>query len=476
MEVNDTVNVSISLNTTAAPVVNYNQMFLSDTTDVPVYRRYLDVTRTSYTSDLTSGQDPYNFAAAFWSQSRTATTLRIGRWVKTATAAYAIGASAVQTAATYAALTNTAQLKIVEGVSSEDINPDFTGDTTRAMVAASIQTALQAGVLTAAYTCSIDNLGNIQIVSDNTGAAADAVSWSTPAAGVDLSLPAYLGSSTSIAGLDAEEPADALTAISALDDDYYDICIRGESAAQQQTLAAAVESLKKQCTLVTSVADDKNPVSTTDVPYLLNALAYDNTKMIYTEHTTTATGGWVDATTQGTCLPAVEGTTSWGSEPLTGVYESGKDAFDSPIPLTNAERTALENKSCNYIVDTGGSTYQRKGLQCSGEQTNIVLGRHWMENEMSSQIHAYNLTVPLAGFDNVTLGAYEKIVRSVLATALARGFIVDTRERPITVTFPDADDFTAAQRASHTMTLSNVFSCYMNSQVNDVVVTGEIRI
>ncbi len=41
---------------------------------------------------------------------------------------------------------------------------------------------------------------------------------------------------------------------------------------------------------------------------------------------------------------------------------------------------------------------------------------------------------------------------------------------------PIADDFTAAQRASHTMTLSNVFNAYVNSVVNDVAITGELRI
>jgi hypothetical protein len=476
MEVRDTVSVTITLETTATPVVSFNQMFLTDTTDVPVDRRYLDVTKSSYQDDLTSGQDPYNFAQSFWSQKRTAETLRIGRWIDTATAALAVGPSATQVASVYAALTTTAQLKIVEGAANEDINPDFTGDTTMADVATSIQAALALGTLTAAYTCSIDNIGRIQIVSDNTGASADAVSWTTPAAGIDLSLAAYLGASVSVAGFDAEEPTDALTAISALDDDYYDVAIRGEDTTQQKALAAYIEAKSKQLTLVTAVADDKDPSSTTDVPYVLNSLSYNNSKIIYTEHTITSTGGWVDAATQGTCLPALQGKVGWAQQKLTGVFQSGKDGFGSAKPLTASEVAALEDKNCGHIVATGGTTYLRKGLQCSGEQTNLISGKHWMEATMQNRIHDYNVVADLPAFDNRTLTAYEKIVREVLAEALEREFIVDTRDRPITVTFPDADDFTAAERASHTMTLSNVFSCYMNSQVNDVIVTGEIRI
>jgi hypothetical protein len=473
MEIRDTVNVSIALNTTATPVTSYNQMFLSDTSDVPIDRRYIDTTRSSYTSDLTSGTDAYNFAAAFWSQKRTAQTLRIGRWAKATVNSYMVGPNATQVASVYAALAATAQLKIVEGVANEDITPDFTGDTSMADVCTSITTALAASVLASAYTCSLDALGRIQIVSDQT---VESVSWATPAAGIDLSGTAYLGASVSVDAVTAEEPTAALTAISAIDDDYYDMAIRGESAAQQQTLAAAVESLDKQLTLVTSVADDKDPSSTTDVPYLLNALNYDNTKIIYTEHTITATGGWVDAVTQGCCLPATEGSVLWTSEELTGVFESGKDAFGSALPLTATERGALEDKNCNYIVLIGGFTYMRRGLNCSGEQTNIVLGRHWLQNSMSRDIHTYNVANPYSAFDNPTIGAYEKICRQYITEGVARKFLVDTPDRPVVFNFPDADDFTAAQRASHTMTLSDVFSCYMNSQVNDVVITGEIRI
>jgi hypothetical protein len=451
-------------------------MLLVDTTDVSTDVRYLDTTKSSYQSDLTSGTTHYKWAQEFWSQKRSAEELRIGRWVKTATAALAVGPDAVTTAADYAALTTTGQLNIVEGASNEDINPDFTGDTTFADVAASIQTALQAGVLTAAYTCSIDNHGRIQIVSDNPGSTADSVSWGTPAAGTDLSGASYLGTSVSVDGLDAEEPSDALTAISAINDEYYDIAIRGESTAQQQTLAATVESLAKQLTLVSTEAGAKSAISTSDVPYLLSQLGYDRTHILYTEHNIDELVGMVDAAVQGTCLPAEAGTTAWSSEKLSGVYESGKDSFALPLALTNAERSALEDKNCNYIVNTGGVLYSRKGVNCSGEEKVTMIGVDWLQENIQNDIHSYNVNHPRPAFDEPTLAAYEKIVRQYLTEALSRGFIVDTRERPITISFPDADDFTAAQRASHTMTLSNVFSAYINSTVNDVVITGEFRI
>ncbi len=469
------VSCTITLQTSASPSVSYMQMFLCDSTDVPVDVRYRDTTRSGYTTDLTSTENTYKFAQAFWGQRRTADSLRLGRWVSAATASHMIFSSATSTAATYAALTNTAQIGILEaGESVVDINPNFTGDVTMSDVAASIEAAM-AGVV-ASYTCALDILDRVVITSDNTGASAAAVSAQTPVAGVDLTGAAYLGSSTSIAGLDLETPSAALTAISAIDDDYYDIAIRGESAAQQLTLAATVEGLDKQLTLVTGVAADKSAVSTTDAPYLLNALGYDNTSIWYTEHTITAVGGWVDACVQGACLPAEEGSCAWSFESLSSVYASGKDYADSPIALTTAEKSALEDKNCNWFETVGNDTYGYPGLTCSGEEKRIILGRHWLQNSIVGDIASYKLNNALPAFDDITLAGFERIIRQYLTEALSRGIIIDTAARPITLDMPTADDFTAAQRASHTMTLSDVFNAYINSVVNDVAITGELRI
>jgi hypothetical protein len=63
-------------------------------------------------------------------------------------------------------------------------------------------------------------------------------------------------------------------------------------------------------------------------------------------------------------------------------------------------------------------------------------------------------------------------IREVGAEAIARGILLDTAEFPWTVTIPDADDFTAAERATHTMTITDAFTGYLNSAVNDYVIVG----
>jgi len=472
------VSCAITLQTSASPTVSYKQAFFCDSTDVPVDVRYQDVVRSGYTTDLTSTENTYKFAAAFWSQKRTADYLRVCRWVSAATSPFFVCGDHETTLATWVAVTD-ASFTVTTTAGADAITAcTFASCTSMADVAAAIDAKIVSGNVSKAR-CTIDALDRI-IFTDVpvTGPGANTVVVSASGAGTDITVAAYLDvpGGHQVAGLAIETPSAAIAAVSAIDDDYYDIAFRGESAAQQLTLAATVEALDKQLTLVTGVAADKSAISTTDAPYLLNALGYDNTMIMYTEHTITAVGGWVDAAVQGAVLPAKEGSTAWSFEKLSGVYASGQDYASSPIALTAAEKLALENKNCNWFETVGNDTYMYPGLNCSGEEKRIILGRHWMQNSIVADVASYKLNNALPAFDDKTLTGFERIIRQYLTEALVRGIIIDTAARPITLDMPIADDFTAAQRASHTMTLSDVFNAYINSVVNDVDITGELRI
>ncbi len=472
------VSCTITLQTSASPTVSYMQMFLCDSTDVPVDVRYVDVERSGYTTDLTSTENTYKFAQAFWSQKRTADYLRCGRWVSAATSPHFICGDTVETLATWIAVTDASFTCTTTAGADVCTAATFASVTSMADVAAVYDAKIVAGG-NSGGRCALDILDRVVFTDPAvTGAGVDTIVITYSGAGTDTTGTGFLDipGGEQIGGLDIETPSAALTAISAIDDDYYDVAIRGESAAQQLTLAATVEGLDKQLTLVTGVAADKDSGSTTDAPYLLNALGYDNTSIWYTEHTITATGGWVDAAVNGAVLPAEEGSCAWSFEALSSVYASGKDYADSPIALTTSEKSALENKNCNWFETVGNDTYGYPGLCCSGEEKRIILGRHWMQNSMVADVASYKLNNALPAFDDITLAGFERIIRQYLTEAKARGIIIDTAARPITVDMPTADDFTAAQRASHTMTLSNVFNAYINSVVNDVAITGELRI
>ena len=110
----------------------------------------------------------------------------------TYSSAYLTGATAAEsTAATWAALTSTGKFTIsINGTEYADVNPDFTGDTTMALVAASIQTALRTAT-SALETVEWDTDHFVISSVDTTYESAITV-CSAPTAGVDLSSATYL--------------------------------------------------------------------------------------------------------------------------------------------------------------------------------------------------------------------------------------------------------------------------------------------
>lgn len=108
------------------------------------------------------------------------------------TPAFLTGATAAEdTAATWAALTNTGKFTItVNGTERADVNPNFTGDTTMALVAASIQTALRAA--TGRQETVVWSTDHFVISSADTTYESAITVCSTPSAGADLSSATYM--------------------------------------------------------------------------------------------------------------------------------------------------------------------------------------------------------------------------------------------------------------------------------------------
>lgn len=483
-------SVAITLQTSAAPQTSYTQMFLSDSTDVPIDMRYRDTTRAGYTTDLTSGEETYDFAQNFWSQKRTAQTLRLGRWIKTASSPHFICGDHETSYAVWKLISDGSfAVQDNAGTPNKDILTacDFTGITDLNGILTVLNAKLAAiavpnitGLDSATFTFDVTD--RLVLTNSTTGASAATITIVSDATGTDLSTSTYMDAGATgtdgvtVPGYDAEEPTAAVTAISNINDDWYDLCIRGESAAQQLALAAQIESLDKQLTLVTTDGDADDAAATTDIGYLTNALGYKHTMIIYTEHTVDETGGWPDACVQGAVLPALEGSTSWDHEELTGAYESGKGLAGEAIALTATQRSALGDKGYCWIEKVGNSTFLYNGKTVGGEEKRIILGVHWMQNSMVADMFSYRINTPNAAFDEKTLAAFEGIIRRYLTEAKARGIITDTAARPITITMPTADEFEVAERATGIMELSDVFSAYINPHVSDLIVTGEFRI
>jgi hypothetical protein len=465
MNINEIVPVTIGLSASPASQARFSTPILMvDHADIPVDKRYRTVTRSSYATALTASTDHLSWCTTLWSQNYNPSIAYIGRWVSSATPAYMVFPDAVATAATYAALTSTGQIKIVEGVSNEDINPDFTGDTSMTDVCASIETALGLGTLTASYTCSLDAYDRVVIYSDNTGSAADAVSAATPAAGTDLTGSAYLGAEFSVAGLDAETLGESLAAIFAKDNTPFIVCERGAVLAEKVAFSTSVNAMDKILLLVTNDTDCKDSSSTTDMAYLIEALGHQKTHITYTEHSTQNP----DAAICGEIFPRKEATTNLALTPLTGLSESGLDVDGTTvIPLTSDEISALEDKGTDFLVNPAGYVHLTNGLAAGGNEIRIMVGKAFMAAKISEDIYAYLLANDVVTFSDEDINAIKSRIVYWAEEMVDRKVL----EAGYEITMPAASDFTAAMKATHQMDLDDLADMPAQIAVNKVDIT-----
>jgi hypothetical protein len=477
MKISELVNVSIGLSVTPPSQASFNvPLLLVDHADVPIDTRYLEVTRSSYATDLTAATEQVNWCAALWAQNYNPASAYIGRWVSADSSPYFVCVGFETTVATWEAVvdgcftvTTTAGADILAAV-------DFTGVTSLADIALVIDGDLVAGGLSGAR-CTVDALNRI-IFTDGgvTGAGADTVVLSASGAGTALEAAAFLNAADGfqVGGVDIEAQGTAMNAILAKDNAPFIMCERGGSIAQVLAFSVAVNALDKILLVVDDDPNAKNSALSTDVGYQIHALTHNKTHMTYTEHTTTvgaSANQYPDAATIGEILSRAnkEGAISLALNPLTGVSQSGLYTdLTTVIPLTVTERSALEAKGYDYLIKPNTVTHLRHGLAAGGNEMRVMIGKAFMAAKISEEIYGYLVANEVVTFSDPDIQALKGITSYWANEMVDRGLLdADTFEWD----FPSAADFTAATKATHTMTLSNVFSADVLSAVNDIVMT-----
>lgn len=474
-EIVDHIDFQTLLQTASAPRASFGiGLFLVDDDQIPVDLRIRFVTKTGFKTDLTEATVPYDYSNVYFGQSIVAENLMLGRWAKVATnPLFVCGSGYEKDFEAWKAVTD-GTYKVIDNTTPTPLEDDITGVTFAAITALSqvvtvLTTALQAqgvnivGIATSTF--EFDSLGRLVLKMSTSGEAAKSVSITAEGTGTDLSAAAFMDAAngSSVAGLDAETPVAAKNAIKAIDNSFYNIQIRGEDATQAQALAVDVETDEKLLDLFITDADAKDPVSITDVPFLLKALSLKRTNCVYTEKTTE----YPEAAAAGNFLPAKEGTKQFEWQALALVT-------DSLITFTNetADRLALKNKNCSYLSSIGNVVILYNGLTSGGIEKRIMLGRDWFNARNREDIFNYQVTVQLAAFDNETLGAIEEIIKKNMEEAITRRIGVDTPARPATVNLPDADDISQAERDTHELEQLEVFQMYLNTAIHDYRIVG----
>ncbi len=477
------VDVQAILQTSVVPQTTFGlEIFLSDDDQVPVDQRFSLTTKDSF-DDFDSASDPYKFANVYFAQKRTPAELMIGRWIRTASNVYWVaGPDYESDFAVWKAVTD-GSFTVKDNSTPTPLEDDISGcDFSGITELAGILTVLNAKL--AALTPNItgldsavfefDFLNRLILKHSQTGSAAKLLQIipTDPPVGTDLAAGFFDNSNGfAVAGVDAEEPSDALSAISeisAVGDSYYNIALdRAASDDQMVETASYVEAKTKLIDLVVTSAGAKASGTTTDVGYRCKALGLKKTMVIYTEHD----DQYPDAATAGAVLPATEGTTNWAYEVLSLVSESG-----ATKPLTATEKAVLRDKNYNYLEALGSNIFMYDGITSGDVEKRIMLGRDWFEARIAEDLFTDLLNQPLRGFTNETIAFVVGVVKTYGTEAIDRGIGVNTPERPFVINAPDADDFTTAQRASHRMELGSsndpFFVLPLNSAVNDYTLIG----
>ena len=483
VQVQDRVDIQAILQTAVSvPASLRKAVYFIDTAEIPLDRRFVEVTKSDYADTLDSSGYPYAFAGLHFSQKRVPQSLQIARWAQAASSPYWVAGDYETTLATWTAISDGSFEVAVVGTpttNDEVTGIDFSSCTTLAQVATVLTNAVQAlvgpnitGLDTAVW--SFDIYGRLVLTMPTTGASADSIVIMAASAGTDISatlLDASNGSS--VAGVDAESIADAIDALRATDDTGFFYTAKFTTASDEArateilAMGAKVESLNKFAVITADDTDIKNSSTDTDIFSQMDQLAYKRTLGIYFENISDRPLIIPEAALLGAIIPADEGTVSFAFEDLTGLTPSGYTT-----PLTKSLTDVVVGKGGCVIETVAGYTYLYNGLTFGGEELRIMVGRDWFVSTIANALFSYQLQQPLTAFDNETIVAITNIILETAAVAITRRILVDTAERPFTVSPPDEDDFTQTQRASRKMEISNFFQVYLNSAVTDYQIIG----
>lgn len=267
----------------------------------------------------------------------------------------------------------------------------------------------------------------------------------------------------------------------ALGASWYVQTILGNTDADvviQTALAAYGESFEDrvQTFLTTQDVTALVPSGTADIGYLCRAAGYNRTTVISHPASVTLVGGVVsladqraDAAILGRVITTEEGSAQWDYQGLSFVSDSN---------YTAAQQTALTDKGYNFIETFKNTafTHMFRGRTCTDREIRIQWGADWHDVSVETGLANYAFQNDLMAFDDDTFADVEGILYYWKNLALDRRIIVDTAERPATISLPDPDTLDATTRASGVADFADVYQYYLNSAIDEWKLTGNWRL
>lgn len=382
------IDVTVNLTPAGAQGQDLSTLLIMGTSTVidPVERMRTYSRIEDVATDFGTSAEEYLSAVLWFEQVPQPSSLLIGRWVDAASTGGIKGATlsaATQAMSTWTVISAGSFTFTKDAGSPQNITGlNFSAATNLNGVAALIQAALTGVtvVWNAAYQ-------RFEMTSTTTGATS-AISFLTAApSGTDISALLGMRSTSSGAyrflGQVAESAIDAVTLMALnFGQQWYALVVPSAENSDHLVIAPFIEATdtKHFYGLTTQEAGVLSAVSTTDIAYLLEALAYKKTMVQYSSSNPYAV---VSA------LARILTTNYQGnSTVITLMYKQEPGIVAENINVTQV--TALEAKQCNVFAAYDNNTaILQPGVTCSGIFVDIVLGTDWLAVDLIRNL--YNL-------------------------------------------------------------------------------------
>lgn len=248
----------------------------------------------------------------------------------------------------------------------------------------------------------------------------------------------------------------ALTAIEAIDNDWYGLILESKDQADIEEVAQNwIESRIKLFLARTSDAAVKDATAG-NVLENLNAAELDRTAIFYSEDT----DNYLDAAIAGLQLPKDPGSTNWAYKGLSG------PEFDA---LTPTEADNITNNEGNIYIRVAGLNVTQFGTVASGEYIDVIRGSDFLQARIQELVYTELVQSEKIPYTNDGIAVVENRLREALQLGVNNQII----NPDFTITVPDVADVTEADKGNRF--LPDVeFQATLTGAINKVQIRGRL--
>lgn len=259
----------------------------------------------------------------------------------------------------------------------------------------------------------------------------------------------------------AETVSEALVAIKDENDSWYAVGITSRTQADQEALAAFIETDCRIAGVASNSADVLNPALDTDIASVLNLAGRERTFVIYSSNADTQ---YPEFAWMGKVLPKDPGSVTWKFKNLSGITADN---------LTATNLTTLGDKKCNFYHEFGGQNITEEGWMASGEFIDVMRGVDFIQARMQEAIYSRLVNLDKIPYTNQGVDLIVNEMESVLSLAIGQEILANDPE-PV-VNKPDVRDIAFNDRVARLLP-DIEFIAYLAGAVHQVKIEGNVTV